>query len=66
VAFDSKESGMAEISMMDIHGKTILTKNRMLTAGMNYIGMDENVAPGAYMIHISVNGFRAVQRVMIK
>lgn len=66
VSFDTQESGMAQVSVKDISGRTISMKNVALNSGSNQISMNENLSAGIYLVQLTINGTTAIQRVVIK
>lgn len=66
VNFESASSGKANVSLKDLTGRTVSTKNMNLVSGNNQIEINENLSAGIYLVSIEINGVRAVKRVVVR
>lgn len=66
ISLESSNNKEIEMSMIDIHGYSILNKNVTLTEGINQISLDiEAVASGVYIISILSDNDRTTEKLIV-
>lgn len=66
VNFESTSIGKANVSLKDLTGRTISSKNMNLVSGNNQIEINEELSAGIYLVSIEIGNVRAVKRVIVK
>ncbi|HMU47245.1 MAG TPA: GEVED domain-containing protein [Chitinophagaceae bacterium] len=66
--FESRWSGMAQISLLDIQGKSVLSSNQRINTGLNEINVDipGSINSGTYFIAITADGETIKEKIIIK
>lgn len=66
VNFESSSTGKANVSLKDLTGRTVVSKNMNLVSGNNQFEINEKLSAGIYLVAIEINGTQAVKRVIVK
>jgi len=68
VKFKSTETGFAEITVRNLEGQTLLSKQSHISVGYNSIDLDglSNLSQGIYVARITINGTVAGNQKLIK
>lgn len=66
VQFESNISGKANVSLKDLTGRTVMSKNISLVSGNNQLEVNENLSAGVFLVSIEMGTTRAVKRVIVK
>jgi len=68
IKFESAETGIAEIKILNLTGQPVATKNATVTKGINSLNMGNlsNLSKGVYLAQISINGVYAGNQKVVK
>ena len=66
VRFESKASGNGVVSLKDLSGRTVYSKNVSLVNGSNQLELNEELSSGIYLVNIQVGSERAVKRIVVR
>jgi hypothetical protein len=62
IAFNASKASQAKLSLVDVNGRILLTKELLLVNGINKIDLPVSLTTGSYFISISGSEFSAVKK----
>jgi len=66
IIYTLKNDGPAEVSLLDVLGRSTILQNSHATAGENVIPFDpHSLAPGTYFVRVEADGMTAMQKLVI-